>query len=70
MQGSHPSLYCIKTWNHLYMIHCCSRQEMLTAFFSLVWNMQKSQWTIFFKYQGKMFNSIEQALEKTSEDQP
>ena len=43
---------------------------MLTALFNLVWNTQKSKWTMFFECQGKMFLSIEKVLEKISEDQP
>ena len=30
---------------------------------------QKSTWTIFFKYQGKMFLNIEKVLVKISEEQ-
>ena len=44
MQDSHPTLYCTKTWYHLSMC-----QKMLTALFNLVWNTQKSKWTIFFE---------------------
>ena len=43
---------------------------MLTALFNLVWNIQKSKWTILLEYQGKMFLSIEKVLEKLSENQP
>ena len=43
---------------------------MLTALSNLVWNTQKSKWTIFFECQGKMFLSIEKVSEKISEDQP
>ena len=42
---------------------------MLTAFFNLVWNTQKSKWTIFFECPGKKFLCIEKVLEKISEDQ-
>ena len=43
---------------------------MLTALFNLVWNLQKSKWTILFEFQGKMFLSTEKVLVKVSEDQP
>ena len=43
---------------------------MLTALFNLVWNSQKSKWTILFEFQGKMFFSTEKVLVKVSEDQP
>ena len=43
---------------------------MLTALFKLVWNTQKSTWTNLFKYQGKMFLTIENNLVKISKDQP
>ena len=43
---------------------------MLTALFNLVWNTQKSKWTILLECQGKMFLRIEKVLEKISEDQP
>ena len=60
MQDSHPSLYSTKTLYHLYIsdIHSDSVQKMLTALFKLFWNTQKITWTIFFKYQGKMFLNI------------
>ena len=51
-------------------IHSGSLHKMLTALFNLVWNTQKSKWTILFECQGKMFLSIEKVLEKISEDQP
>ena len=41
MQDCHPTLYCTKTWYHLSMC-----QKILTALFNLVWNTQKSKWTI------------------------
>ena len=50
--------------------HSWSLQKMLTALFNLVWNTQKSKWTILFECQGKMFLSIEKVLEKINEDQP
>ena len=31
-----------------FLIHSGSLQKMLTALFNLVWNTQKSKWTIFF----------------------
>ena len=43
---------------------------MLTALFYLIWNTKKSKLTISFECQGKMFLSIEEVLEKISEDQP
>ena len=43
---------------------------MLTALFNLVWNTQKSKWTILSEWQGKMFPNIKKVLEKISEDQP
>ena len=43
---------------------------MLTALFKLVWNTQKSKWTILFQDQGKMFLNIEKVLAKISEEQP
>ena len=53
-----------------FLIHSGSLQKMLTALFNLVWNTQKSIWTIFFECQGKVFLSIEKILEKISQDQP
>ena len=53
-----------------FLIHSGSLQKMLTALFNLVWNTQKSKWTILFECQGKMFLRIEKVLEKISEDQP
>ena len=47
-----------------------SLQKMLTALFNLVWNTQRSIWTIFFECQGKVFLCIEKILEKISQDQP
>ena len=41
-----------------FLIHSGSLQKMLTALFDLVWNTQKSKWTIFFEWKGKMFLSI------------
>ena len=52
------------------MIHSGGLQKMLAALFNLLWNTQKSKWTIFFECPGKMFLSIEKVLEKISEDQP
>ena len=40
---------------------------MLTALFNLVWNKQKSKWTIFLECQDKIFLSIEKVSEKISE---
>ena len=42
---------------------------MLTALFKLVYNTQKTTWTIFFEYQGKMLINTEKALVKISEEQ-
>ena len=53
-----------------FLIHSGSLQQMLTALFNLVWNTQKSKWTISFEYQDKKCLSIENILEKISEDQP
>ena len=53
-----------------FLIHSGCLQKMLTALFNLVWNTQKSIWTIFFECQGKVFLSIEKILEKISQDQP
>ena len=53
-----------------FLIHSSSLQKMLTALFNLVWNTQKSIWTIFFECQGKVFLSIKKILEKISQDQP
>ena len=47
-----------------FLNHSGSLQKMLTALFNLVWNSQKSIWTIFFEWQGKVFLSIEKILEK------
>ena len=53
-----------------FLIHFGSLQKMLTALFNLVWNTQKSKWTILFDCQDKMLLCIEKFLEKISEDQP
>ena len=53
-----------------FLIHSGSLQKMLTALFNLVWNTQKSKWTILFECQGKMLLSIEKVLEKINEDHP
>ena len=69
MQDSHRTLYCTKTWYHLYISG--GLQKMLTDLFNLVWNTQKkSKWTIFFECPVKMFLSIKKVLEKISEHQP
>ena len=71
MQDSHPTLYCTKTWHHLYISDpVCGLQKMLTALLDLVWNTQKSKWSVFFESPGKKFLSIEKVLEKISEYQP
>ena len=81
MQDSHPSLSDFHPHSHpslvlkpgiicTFLIHSGSLQKMLTALFNLVWNTQKSKWTILFECQGKMFLSIEKVLEKISEDHP
>ena len=66
MQDSHTTLYCTKTWKPgiicPFLILSGGLQKMLTALLNLVWNTQKSEWTICL---GKMFLSIE-----NSEDQP
>ena len=42
----------------IFLIHFLSLQKILTALFILVWNTQKTTWTIFFEWQGKMFFNI------------
>ena len=82
MEDSHPSLYYdFHSRSHpslvvkpgiicKFLIHSGSLQKMLTTLFTLVWNTQKSKWTILFECKGKMFLHIEKVLEKISEDQP
>ena len=65
---SHPSLVLKPGIICTFLIHSGSLQKMLTALFNLVWNTQKSKWTIFFEY--KVFLSIEKIFEKISQDQP
>ena len=50
MQDSHPILYSTKTFCIIctFLINSDSVQKMLTTLFKLVWNTQKSTWTIFF----------------------
>ena len=67
---SHPSLVLNPGIICTFPIHSGSLQKMLTALFNLVQNTQKTIWTIFFEYQGKVFLSIEKILEKISQDQP
>ena len=71
MKVSHPTLCSTKTLYHLHISdpfwQC---KKMLTVLFKLVWNTQKSTWTSFFEYQGKMFLYIEKVLVKISEEQP
>ena len=67
---SHPSLVLKPGIICTFLIHSGSLQKMLTALFNLVQNTQKTIWTIFFEYQGKVFLSIEKILEKISQDQP
>ena len=67
---SHPSLLLKPCIICTFLIHCGSLQKMLNALFNLVWNTQKSKWTIFFECQGKVFLSIEKILEKVSQYQP
>ena len=66
----HPSLVLKPGIVGTFLIHSGSLQKMLTALFNLVWNTQKSKWTILFECQGKMFLSIEKVLEEISEDKP
>ena len=54
----------------IFLTHSGNLQKMLTTLFNLVWNTQRSAWTIFFEYQGKMFLNIEKVLVKLSEEQP
>ena len=51
--------YCIIC---IFLIHSDSLQIMSTALFKLVCNTQKSTYTFFFKYQGKIFLKIENIL--------
>ena len=44
---SHPSLVLKPGIIYTFLIHSGSLQKMLTALFNLVWNTQKSKWTIF-----------------------
>ena len=67
---SHPSLVLKPDIICTFLIHSDSLQKMLTALFNLVWNTQKSNWTISFQCQSKVFLSIEKILEKISQDQP
>ena len=53
-----------------FLIHSGSPQKMLNALFNLIWNTQKSKWTIFFVCQCKMFLSTEKVLQQINEDQP
>ena len=56
MHDSHPSLYSTKRFEICtFLIDSDSVQKMLTTLFKLVWNAQKSTWTIFLKYKGKTF---------------
>ena len=70
LPSSHPSLVLKRGIICTFLIHSGSLQKMLTALFNLVWNTQKSIWTIFFECQGKVFLSIEKILEKISQNQP
>ena len=38
-----------------FLIHSGSLQKMLTALFNLVWNTQKSKWTIFLNAKARCF---------------
>ena len=67
---SHPSRVLKPGIICTFLIHSSSLQKMLTALFNLVWNTQKSIWTILFECQGKMFLNIEKILEKINQDQP
>ena len=62
---SHPSLVLKPGIISTFLIHSGSLQKFLTALFNLVWNTQKSKWTIFFEGQDKVFLSIEEILEKS-----
>ena len=60
---SYPTFYCTKTWYHLYISDAFSwPTKMQTALFNLVWNTQKSNWTIFFDCPDEMFLSIEKVF--------
>ena len=52
---SHPSLVLKPSIICTFLIHSGSLQKMLTALFNLVWNTQKSKWTIFLKAKAKCF---------------
>ena len=72
MQDFYP-LFIVytKTWYYLYISYqFWWSTKMLTALFNLVWNTQKSVWTIFLECQGKVFVSNEKILEKIRQDQP
>ena len=53
--GSHQILVLKPAIICTFLIHSGSLQKMQTALFNLVWNTQKSKWTIFFECQGKVF---------------
>ena len=52
---SHPSLVPKPVTIITFLIHSGSLQKMLTALFNLVWNTQKSKWTIFLSAKAKCF---------------
>ena len=52
---SHPSLVLKPGIICTFLIHSGSLQKMLTALFNLVWNTQKSKWTIFLSAKAKCF---------------
>ena len=52
---SHPSLVLKPGIVSAFLIHSSSLQKMLTALFNLVWNTQKSKWTIFLSAKAKCF---------------
>ena len=52
---SHPSLVLKPGIICTFLIHSGNLQKMLTALFNLVWNTQKSQWTIFLSAKARCF---------------
>ena len=59
MQDSHQVFIVFIVLKHglicIFMIHSGSAQKMLTASFELVWDSQKSAWTIFLSTKTRCF---------------
>ena len=53
--GSHQILVLKPAIICTFLIHSGSLQKMQTALFNLVWNTQKSKWTIFLSAKAKCF---------------